>query len=104
MNTKLYETILDMTIDSFQDSGTSPGPLKVITIRPSAYSIALVDHLAQELAMSRQAMLDHIINDGIRDAVDGYCDAHGLHAEEVKKTFCEEFHAKWQAQNEEQSK
>jgi hypothetical protein len=94
MTTQLYDLIREMTSDRFEQHEDA-GPVKPITFRPSAYSIHLVDSLAKELAISRQAMLDHIIDLGVRDAIQAYCDAHGAESSNVQKLFGDEVHKTW---------
>jgi hypothetical protein len=101
MSSTLYDLIRDMTSDRFDDVGVETGPIKTMTFRPSAYTIHLVDSLAKELAISRQMMLDHIIDNGVREAIDAYCDAHGTESSKVKEQFLDEVMKTWNLKREE---
>jgi hypothetical protein len=102
MSTALYDLIREMTSDRFDDVDVEAGPIKTMTFRPSAYTIHLVDSLAKELSISRQMMLDHIIDNGIRDAIDAYCDAHGTESSKVKEQFLDETFKTWNLKREQE--
>jgi hypothetical protein len=102
MSSQLYDLIRDMTSDRFEQDDDS-GPVKPVTFRPSVYSIHLVDSLAKELAISRQAMLDHIIDLGVRDAIQAFCDAHGTESINVQKQFAGEVSKTWLEKTSEKS-
>jgi hypothetical protein len=102
MSTALYDLIREMTADRFDDVGVESGPIKTMTFRPSAYTIHLVDSLAKELSISRQMMLDHIIDNGIRDAIDAYCDAHGTESDKAKEQFLDEVMKTWNLKREQE--
>jgi len=104
MTSKLYDTIRDITRQSFEDDGAGVPHVKSVTVRPTAYTVCLADTLAEHLDMSRSALLEHVFNEGINDAVQAYFDAHGDHAKETEKAFCEAFVAKWSKQCEELNK
>lgn len=97
MASKLYENIRNMTTQSFDDDDVTPY-IKSVTVRPTAYAVCLADHLAEQLQISRSALLENIFNDGVEDAVAAYFDAHGDTAKEVEAAFVEGFAARWAKQ------
>jgi hypothetical protein len=103
MTSKLYDNIRSMTEQSFDDDDVTPF-IKSVTVRPTAYAVCLADHLAEQLDISRSALLETIFNDGVEDAVAAYFDAHGSTAKEVEAAFVEGFAARWTKQREELNK
>jgi hypothetical protein len=103
MSSKLYDNIRNMTEQSFEDDGPTPY-IKAVTVRPSAYAVCLADHLAEQLCISRAALLEHVFNDGIEDAVHAFIEAHGQNAKDVEATFVEGFAEKWSKMREELNK
>lgn len=103
MSSTLYDNIRSITEESFNDDGLTPA-IKAVTVRPTAYAVCLADHLAEQLGISRAALLEHVFNDGIHDACSAFFDAHGAHAKEVEKTFVDGFAERWAKQREELSK
>ena len=104
MTSKLYDTIRDVTRQSFDDDGVGGPLIRSVTVRPTAYTVCLADTLAEHLHISRSALLEHVFNDGIHDAVQAYFDAHGDHAKETETAFCDAFATKWSKLREELNK
>jgi hypothetical protein len=103
MSSKLYDNIRNMTEQSFEDDGVTPY-IKAVTVRPSAYAVCLADHLAEQLCISRAALLEHVFNDGIEDATQAFFEAHGSYAKDVEETFVDGFDEKWSKMREELNK
>ena len=95
MTSKLYDTIHSITRQWFDSDGVGAPRVKSVTVRPTAYTVCMADTLAEQLDMSRAALLEHVFNEGISDACQAYFDAHGEHAKEAEKAFCASFETKW---------
>jgi hypothetical protein len=102
---KLKDLIRNETRRAFEHEALSTGSEKrQISIRPDVVTVAKIDTLADILDMSRQGLLDDIMNHGIDDAIDAYCEAHGPdHQESIYKGFVEAFHKRWNERNSEVS-
>lgn len=56
-----------------REANNSSSPdLKPVTVRLSPEYVALIDEIAENTNMSRQALLSTIVMSGIEEAVDGY--------------------------------
>ena len=99
---KVKELIKQLTIQTFmQEEDTEvKGGKKQISLRPSVYTLAQIDTLADILDVSRQMMIDDLLDNGISDAIDAYCEAHGpKHAAEVREAFAKAFTERYEALN-----
>lgn len=100
---KLKDLIRNETIQSFKDqdfAGPYGNQKRQISIRPDAVTLTKIDTLADFLDMSRQGLLDDILENGIADAIDAYCEAHGPeHSDEAHKGFVQAFTKRWEEQN-----
>lgn len=75
----------------FEEYATIVGPSserKQISLRPDAVTLAKIDTMADMLEMSRQALCDELLEQGMEDAIEAYCEAHGPdHYEEARQAF-----------------
>ena len=102
---KLKDLITQETRRIFEEEAlvdVATNQRRQISLRPDAVTLTQIDTLAEILDMSRQGLLDDILEQGISDAVDAYCEAHGPdHQEEARKGFIEAFKRRWDAANQE---
>lgn len=99
---KLKDLITNITVQSFkyQEREDENNPLaglidhrKQISLRPNLITLTKIDVLADWMDVSRQSLVDDLLDLGIDDAIDAYCDAHGpKHRQEVMDQFIAEFH------------
>ncbi len=70
----IYELIRNETGHALAREANNTGSpdLKPVTVRLSPEYVALIDEVAENTDMSRQALLSTIVMAGIEEAVDGY--------------------------------
>ena len=104
---KLKDLVTRLTLETFatEEEMTLSVGKKQISLRPSISTLLQIDILADILDVSRQMMIDDILDQGISDAIDAYCEAHGPnHHEEAREGFLSMFTDRWEALNQEQIK
>lgn len=103
MMSKLKKMIEQETHRIFQEEAlvtAGTGQKRQISIRPDEITLTKIDTLAGILDMSRQGLLDDIMEQGIEDAIDAYCEAHGpQHSEEAREGFRQAFMKRWEEMN-----
>lgn len=103
---KLKDLIRNETRRGFEAEslGATAADKRQITIRPDSVTLGKIDTLADILDVSRQALVDNILNQGIDDAIDAYCEAHGPdHENGARDGFLTAFHRLWNKRRAEES-